>query len=337
MTSGGPAIASVHAAARRRGDTATRRRRCPPRRRASGSCSCPLASSSAAEITWTSMSPDARITFVITDPRIRCVQRDCRLAPSTICVAFSRVGELHERSGRVGARDLVVLATELGQQPPLVVERAALRPAQPVGRPHVHADELAVRSRRHARRPPDHVVTTGRAGDRDDDAFARLPGTGDAVGLAVFLERLVDPVGEPHQGELAQRAQVALAEVVGEGGVDLLRRVDVAVRHAPANGLGRHVDELDLRRPTAPTASGIVSCCLIPVICSTTSFIDSRCCTFTVEMTSIPASSSSSTSCQRFSLREPGTFVWASSSTSARSGCRAITASTSISSNVDPR
>ena len=36
----------------------------------------------------------------------------------------------------------------------------------------------------------------------------------------------------------------------------------------------------------------------------------------TVEMTSIPASRSSSTSCQRFSLRDPGTFVCASSSTS---------------------
>ena len=54
-------------------------------------------------------------------------------------------------------------------------------------------------------------------------------------------------------------------------------------------------------------------------------------------MTVIPASSSSSTSCQRFSLREPGTFVCASSSTSATSGLRASTASTSISSNVAPR
>ena len=41
---------------------------------------------------------------------------------------------------------------------------------------------------------------------------------------------------------------------------------------------------------------------------------------FTVEITSIPASSSSSTSCQRFSLREPGTLVCASSSTSATVG-----------------
>ena len=37
------------------------------------------------------------------------------------------------------------------------------------------------------------------------------------------------------------------------------------------------------------TASGMVSRCLMPVISSTTSFIDSRCCTLTVEITSMPA------------------------------------------------
>ena len=58
---------------------------------------------------------------------------------------------------------------------------------------------------------------------------------------------------------------------------------------------------------------------------------------FSVEMTLMPASSSSSTSCQRFSLREPGTLVCASSSTSATSGRRASTASTSISSKLVPR
>ena len=46
----------------------------------------------------------------------------------------------------------------------------------------------------------------------------------------------------------------------------------------------------------------------------------------TVVITSIPASSSSSTSCQRFALPAPGTFVWASSSTRATSGRRASTA-----------
>ena len=54
------------------------------------------------------------------------------------------------------------------------------------------------------------------------------------------------------------------------------------------------------------TASGIVSRCLAPVMRSTTSLSDSRCWMFSVEITSIPAASSSSTSCQRFGLREPG-------------------------------
>jgi hypothetical protein len=48
-------------------------------------------------------------------------------------------------------------------------------------------------------------------------------------------------------------------------------------------------------------ASGIFSCCATPVICSTTSLRDSRCWMLTVVMTVIPASSSSATSCHRFS------------------------------------
>ena len=64
--------------------------------------------------------------------------------------------------------------------------------------------------------------------------------------LAVVVEGVVDPVGDPQQGQLAQRAEVAVAEVVGQGGVDLLGRVDVAVGHPPAQRLGGHVDELDL-------------------------------------------------------------------------------------------
>ncbi len=85
------------------------------------------------------------------------------------------------------------------------------------------------------------------------------------------------------------------------------------------------------------TESGMVSCCLMPVICSTTSFMDSRCWTFTVVMTSMPAARSSSTSSQRFPLRDPGTLVCASSSTNATAGRRAMMASTSISVKSAPR
>ena len=69
---------------------------------------------------------------------------------------------------------------------------------------------------------------------------------GDAVGLHVALEGLLDPVGDPQQRELAEGGEVAGPEVVGERGVDPLGRVDVAVGHAPAQRLGAHVDELDL-------------------------------------------------------------------------------------------
>ena len=60
------------------------------------------------------------------------------------------------------------------------------------------------------------------------------------------MQGLVDPVRHPHEGQFPQGDQVALTEVVAEGGVDLLGRVDVAVGHAPPEGLGAHVDELDL-------------------------------------------------------------------------------------------
>ena len=63
---------------------------------------------------------------------------------------------------------------------------------------------------------------------------------------AVLLEVLVDPVGDPQQGQLAQRGEVAGPEVVGQGGVDLVGLVDVAVRHPAAQRLRRHVDQLDL-------------------------------------------------------------------------------------------
>jgi hypothetical protein len=65
---------------------------------------------------------------------------------------------------------------------------------------------------------------------------------------AVLLEVLVDPVGHPQQRQFAQRGEVAGPEVVGQGRVDLVGLVDVAVRHPPAQSLGRHVDQLDLVR-----------------------------------------------------------------------------------------
>jgi hypothetical protein len=66
------------------------------------------------------------------------------------------------------------------------------------------------------------------------------------VPLAVLAQRFVDPVRDPQQGELPQRREVADAEVVAEGDIDLVGGIDVAVRHASPQRLRRAVDQLDL-------------------------------------------------------------------------------------------
>ena len=140
----------------------------------------------------------------------------------------------------------MVLAAELGQETTELAEALRRRAGEPVGRPHVDAEQLTAGAHRHAGRAPQHVLAARRAGDRDDHPLAGLPGPGDAVQLAVLLERLVDPVGHPHQRELAEGAEVPVPEVVGQRGVDLLGRVDVAVGHPAPQRLRGLVDELDL-------------------------------------------------------------------------------------------
>ena len=161
-----------------------------------------------------------------------------------------RSGEVDQRRGDVVAGHLAVLAAELLEQPALLGDglcRLLVAPGRESGvGDDVDADQLALRPLGDACRAADEVIRPGRPGQGDHDAFARLPRAGDAVALAIVLEGVVDAVGDPEQGQLAQRRQVARPEVVGEGGVDLLRAVDVAVGQAAAQRLGRHVDELDL-------------------------------------------------------------------------------------------
>jgi hypothetical protein len=184
----------------------------------------------------TSMSPESRIVRMLTPgPVSSDASQVRRLAPRTSWVAFS-------------ARAMVGAAQGLGE-PPLRRQRGGIGSGQPVRAGHVHGEQVAAgRARGDPGRPPDDRVALGTAGQRDHDPLARLPGAVDVVRHPVALQPLVDLVGEPEQGQLAQRGQVADAEVVGERGVDLLGLVDVAVRHPAAQRLGRHVDELDLIR-----------------------------------------------------------------------------------------
>ena len=118
------------------------------------------------------------------------------------------------------------------------------------------AEQLAVSPAGDPGRPADERLGARRAGHRHDDPFPGLPRLGDAVPLPVFLESDVDLVGNPQQSELPEGAQVAGPEVVGQGGVDLLRRVDVAVGQPPAQRLGSHVDQLDLLAPAGRRRRG---------------------------------------------------------------------------------
>ena len=154
--------------------------------------------------------------------------------------------ELGERGRDIGRDHLVELAAEVGEERAVPLQVLGLRSGEAVGGRDVEAEELTVGTLGHARAAPDQRLGSRRAGDRDEHALARLPWLGDAVALAVLLERFVDSVGHPEQRQLAQGREVAGSEVVAERGVDLLGLVDVAVGHAAPQGLGRHVDELDL-------------------------------------------------------------------------------------------
>ena len=91
-----------------------------------------------------------------------------------------------------------------------------------------------------------HRLALRTAGEGDDDPLAGLPDVGDLLVRAVPLQGDLDLVGEPQQGQLPQRGEVARLEVVGQRRVDPLRGVHVAVGHPAAQRLGGDVDQLDL-------------------------------------------------------------------------------------------
>jgi len=167
---------------------------------------------------------------------VSSAKRERRVAPRTSWVALS-------------PDDLPVRPAELLDELALPVQPVGSPTCEPVLGAHMDGEQVALRASGHARCPADEPFSVGRARQGDDDAFAGLPGTVDAVALAVVEQRVVDPVGHPEEGELSQGAEVAGAEVVPECCIDAFGGIDVAVGHAPPDGLGSHVHELDLVGP----------------------------------------------------------------------------------------
>ena len=58
--------------------------------------------------------------------------------------------------------------------------------------------------------------------DADQDAIARCPGSGNSVGLHLGKKLLVDSLGGPPQGKLAQRGQIAGREIMLKRALGLL-------------------------------------------------------------------------------------------------------------------
>ena len=132
--------------------------------------------------------------------------------------------ELQQRGRDVVADDVVEGAAEVLDEGALDGQLLGRGGGQPVAAGDVDGEDLAAGALGgHPGGAADERAALGAAGEADDDALAGLPGGADVVLAAVLLEVLVDPVGDPEQGQLAQRGEVAGAEVVGQGRVDLVR------------------------------------------------------------------------------------------------------------------
>ena len=167
-------------------------------------------------------------------------------------------GEVQQAGGDVGGHDGVEGPAQPGGGGAQLLQLDGRDPGQPVAAGDVDRHPLPAGA---ARGDPGGAPQQRRRllqpGHRHHHALAGGPGGVDPVGAAVAVEALVHPVGEPQQGELAQGREVALAEVVGERVLDLLRRVDVPVGHPLLQRLRAHVDELDGGGPDHRVGDGL--------------------------------------------------------------------------------
>ncbi len=155
-------------------------------------------------------------------------------------------GEIEQALGRIVGHHGAEGAAKILCRSPQPCELVGRYAAQPVAAADVDREPLpARRAGRDPRGPPHHRLRLGSARESDDHPLAGGPGGVDAVVLAVALERLIDPIGQPEQGKFPKGGEVALPEVPRQRGVDLVGGIDVPVGHPPAQRLGTHVDEFD--------------------------------------------------------------------------------------------
>ena len=110
-------------------------------------------------------------------------------------------GEVQQCGGHVVADNRVHRRTQTGGE---FTDLAHLRcgdTGQPVAAHHVHDHQLGAGLRRDPEGAPHQRLRFGTTGDSHYYPLAGLPGGGDLVIFAVFVQRRVDLVGEPQQRE----------------------------------------------------------------------------------------------------------------------------------------
>ena len=148
------------------------------------------------------------------------------------------------------------------------------------------------------------------------------------------------PARRPRRGRRCGAAPARAAPSGCPCGRSSRPRARPAPRRRPCRPSGARSARRPACRPARPRRRGRRRCrarspaTRTPVMPPTTSLRLSRCWTLSVVQTSMPAASSSSTSCQRFGWREPATLECASSSTRISAGRRASAASRSNSASV---
>ncbi len=160
-----------------------------------------------------------------------------------------RAGGVEECLADVGTGDLVIGAAELCDELALLGEQFGGRRGEPILWDDVDRDEVALGALRDTGSTTHEPVAVARAGEGDEHALPRLPRLGDPVPAPVLGKPLIDPVGEPGERELAQRREIARAEVVRERGVDPLGPVDIAASESVAERERREIDQLQLVSP----------------------------------------------------------------------------------------
>jgi hypothetical protein len=178
-----------------------------------------------------------------------------------LCPASSAAGAKHQLGGvdaarkgqqsigDVGADHLVIGTSEVLNQYALAGKMSGVTTAEAVTARHVYRKQIGTFcARGDTRRPANQRFALGSTGQRHNHPLTGFPVGADLVIGAVMVELLVDLTGDPEERQLAQRGEIAHSEVVAEGCVDLVWRVDIAVRQSSTQRLRCHVNQLNLLR-----------------------------------------------------------------------------------------